>query len=117
MVSESAKTLWEEVKANHAKLRACKGSHDFVADETDAYHNSAAAKRRKCTRCGGTMDSINASYYGDGLAHGLKSVRSAVAGAVAPVIAFLESEIATDDPEGVNAEKLLEMLRDLGKGG
>jgi hypothetical protein len=43
-----------------------------------------------------------------------KRERDAVRASVAPVIAFLENEIAGVDPEDINVGKLLDMLRELG---
>lgn len=55
--------IWEQVKANHAKLEACVGPHDFISliDKPRYYI---------CTKCGGELESINVQWYRDGLDHG-----------------------------------------------
>jgi hypothetical protein len=59
--------IWEEVKANHAKLEQCKG-HDF----------SRPYKQRgelvtdwMCSKCGGHVDTSHKRWYELGLKHGL----------------------------------------------
>ena len=60
--TEEAKRIFEEVKANHARLAACE-RHDFEPID--------AAKRRsphRCRRCGGELNALNVSWYNRGLA-------------------------------------------------
>lgn len=53
-----AKSIWEKVKINHAKLLTC-SRHDFVANE----------RRAVCSKCGGEVSGSDAHYYKLGLEH------------------------------------------------
>lgn len=55
--------IWESVKANQAKLKACAG-HDFGPLE-----NKLGARYR-CRHCDGYADATAVSWYYEGLAHG-----------------------------------------------
>lgn len=72
--------IWEEVKANKAKLDACEGPHDLQPDESTKYATAkdggAICRKYKCTRCGGLVDSVNAHWYIKGLTHGRAHVAS-----------------------------------------
>ena len=59
--------IWEEVKANHARLDACEGPHDFKPHPRPG---RPALPDHKCTKCGGVIDIIALSWYTRGLAHG-----------------------------------------------
>lgn len=72
-ISAEMKELWEKVKANHARLHACTGPHEWELDPNDTFHKDERLKDRRCKRCGGTADVIHASYYDDGVAHGRKA--------------------------------------------
>lgn len=65
---ETINEVWEEVKANHAKLDACKGPHTFEPIDS----TKKIGCRYRCALCGGEVDSINKSWYAKGLEHGLK---------------------------------------------
>lgn len=56
--------LWEEVKANQAKLAAC-ARHDFIALEPER----RLGGKFRCTSCGGEADSHAVHWYRDGLRH------------------------------------------------
>ena len=59
--------IWEEVKANHQRLKACVGPHDF---SIDAAPNRPIGKRWRCSKCGGEVDHIVKTWYEQGLEHG-----------------------------------------------
>lgn len=72
-ISAELKELWEKVKANQARLRACEGPHDFEPDPEDTRHKDERMKNQCCKKCGGVMDAVNTAYYNDGVAHGRKA--------------------------------------------
>lgn len=53
--------LWEDIKANHAKLDACSG-HRFGPP-------GSILRTRTCLKCGGTMDTAGISWYIQGWVH------------------------------------------------
>jgi hypothetical protein len=61
--------IWAAVRANHARLDACAGPHDFseVTKRT-----GQVPREYRCSKCGGTIDSVNRNWYLDGLKHGGK---------------------------------------------
>lgn len=62
-LSQSAiEYIWNDVKANHAKLNACP-SHDFDQPQP-------GQRQRKCKACGGTVGMLEARWYELGLRHG-----------------------------------------------
>lgn len=63
--------IWEEVKANHAKLDGCPGPHDFQPCES--IRGTAVPRRYRCAICGGEVDTINRRWYQRGLDHARKS--------------------------------------------
>lgn len=65
---EEAAKIFEEVKANHARLDACAGPHDFVPHE----HSGSLAVNWRCTKCQGILASVSKYWYEDGLKHGRK---------------------------------------------
>ncbi len=56
--------LWEEVKANHAKLDGCP-KHDFKL-----INKQPLSARHRCTACGGEIDGTAYHWYSLGLKHG-----------------------------------------------
>lgn len=60
--------IWEQVKANSARLASCRNPHTFVALET----SGSIVRRWRCTRCNGEIDAINKIWYEKGLEHGRK---------------------------------------------
>jgi hypothetical protein len=66
MPSEQSLKILAEIRANMAKLKGCVGPHEWEP-QTKLF------ERRRCTKCGGTMESTASRYYDDGLAHGLKA--------------------------------------------
>jgi len=65
MTREEARALWEQTKANGAKLDGCSG-HDFV----DITPEKVLRKRYRCSNCTGEADSQAVHWYKLGLAHG-----------------------------------------------
>lgn len=66
-VSESAvDQIWEEVQANHKKLRKCQGPHVFSIPAPKPPH----VPHWLCEKCGGRVDGINKAWYERGLQHG-----------------------------------------------
>ena len=59
---ETVKQLWEEVKANHARLDLC-NYHEFERIGTDM------PTRFKCKYCQGEIDGINYNWYMKGMTH------------------------------------------------
>ncbi|KKN18695.1 hypothetical protein LCGC14_0953110 [marine sediment metagenome] len=57
--------IFEEVKANHAKLDACDG-HDFEPCE----RIGELVRSYKCMRCFGVLDAVNRRWYECGRVHG-----------------------------------------------
>lgn len=65
--------IWEAVKANHARLDACAGPHDFsIPQRVNGVAGEPGYNVREwaCTKCGGSTDSIHKHWYEKGLAHG-----------------------------------------------
>ena len=58
------KDIWEEVKANHARLSKCP-RHEFVPMDD----NRVLPRRFKCASCGGTLGAVEAHWYTKGLKH------------------------------------------------
>lgn len=56
--------IWEEVKANTARLNACP-RHDFVAEQP-----GRLGSKWRCSACSGTVDGSAAHWYRQGLTHG-----------------------------------------------
>jgi hypothetical protein len=56
---------WERVKANHARLDACR-RHDFARIDP---HTPMVGKYR-CRECGGEADGSSVFWYQKGLEHG-----------------------------------------------
>lgn len=58
--------IWQEVKANHARLEACAGPHDFSVP-----HRTVGTLVRDwaCSKCGGHVESTHRSWYETGLKH------------------------------------------------
>lgn len=69
MTKEEAKAIFEQVKANHAKLAACKGPHNF---QTYGDQNSPlrAFKKKRCELCLGELNELDVIWYERGLKHG-----------------------------------------------
>lgn len=57
--------VWEEVKANHARLDTCTGPHKFVPIDA----TKVLGRRYVCSLCKGEVDSINRSWYEKGFEH------------------------------------------------
>lgn len=66
--------IHEEVKANHAKLNACPGPHDFQPESDPP---TRRVNRFRCTKCGGTVSLSDYKWYQDGLKHGRAMRRAA----------------------------------------
>lgn len=59
--------IWQEVKANQAKLDACLGPHDFSIE----YRKIGNFVRDyQCTKCSGHIQSGDKRWYERGLKHG-----------------------------------------------
>ncbi len=58
--------IWSEVKLNRVKLASCSGPHDFSVDVSPQKN---VGKKWQCTKCLGTIDSINREWYLLGLTH------------------------------------------------
>lgn len=70
MQRSEAQKILEQVKTNLAKLRGCKGPHEF---EPYTYYNDnpeGLVRDFKCKLCGGTTSTFNVSWYQDGVKHG-----------------------------------------------
>ncbi len=65
---EEADQLFREVKANHARLDACAGPHDFQVNEM--YPHGKLVRNYKCSKCGGIVETLHKNWYERGLAHG-----------------------------------------------
>jgi hypothetical protein len=61
--------LAEQVKENHARLRAC-ARHDFVPKFPAA---AGLGQKYVCARCRGEVDAHAFLWYSDGLAHGARA--------------------------------------------
>jgi hypothetical protein len=66
MKPEDSQRIWDEVKANYAKLQACVGPHGFE----DIDPGKTFGKRYRCRLCGGELDGAKVSWYQLGLEHG-----------------------------------------------
>lgn len=59
--------IWDDVKANNARLDACTGPHEF----SDVPPERGTLVRYKvCAKCGGRLDKVHAHWYERGLKHG-----------------------------------------------
>jgi len=54
--------IWEQVKANSARLDSCPGPHDFLPIEPDK-----PFIKHRCARCGGEVEGSRARWYKRGL--------------------------------------------------
>lgn len=63
-VPEASLALWAKVKANHARLDACKGPHQFVEITP-----RVAGPRYRCTTCEGEVDFHAQLWYHKGYEH------------------------------------------------
>lgn len=61
----NTKEIFEKVKANQAKLAIC-NKHNFQRMYEKVF------SKYQCTKCGGTVDGINAIWYIRGLVDGAK---------------------------------------------
>lgn len=61
------KVIWEEVKANHARLRSCPGPHVFPP------YVAQPNARYTCSKCNGSISALDRRWYEDGLAHGVRA--------------------------------------------
>jgi hypothetical protein len=61
------KAIWEEVKANHARLDSCPGPHKFPP------FRAKLNDRYVCETCNGAIDSVNRIWYERGLQHGSRA--------------------------------------------
>ncbi len=61
-----ALALWEQVRANSARLKGCEGPHEFVEHEK----TGALVRSYRCTKCEGTMPAHDKRRYDEGLEHG-----------------------------------------------
>lgn len=66
--SDEMLRIWQEVKANSAKLEACVGPHDFQPPEG----SKAFAVKYTCSRCGGHLNAIEVIWYKRGLRDGAR---------------------------------------------
>ena len=57
--------IFAEVKANHATLNGCVRPHSFELV-------GGGKHKERCTKCGGTVDTIHAIWYRQGLEDGKK---------------------------------------------
>lgn len=57
-------SIWDEVKANQARLDGCQ-RHDFGSQD-----DRKLGARYACRLCGGTADASAVIWYSRGLAHG-----------------------------------------------
>lgn len=61
--------IFREVKANHAKLNACPGPHEFTIE----YRKIGPMVRDwECAKCHGHVENLYKMWYERGLAHGRK---------------------------------------------
>jgi hypothetical protein len=67
-VKIDTKQLWEEVKANHARLEACPGHRFEPIEWVDT--GKEIPRKHRCAVCGGWADSIAVIWYERGVAHG-----------------------------------------------
>ncbi len=68
-MNDWARAIFEEVKANHEKLKSCT-LHDFSIDlDPDKKIN----KRWECVNCHGNVGNTEKLWYEDGLKHAQKT--------------------------------------------
>lgn len=60
--------IWAEVKANSKRLDDCETPHEFVE-----YEQEPNFRKKRCTKCLGTLSAIDALWYERGLQHGRES--------------------------------------------
>ncbi len=65
---EDSRRIWEEVKANHAKLDGC-AAHEFRPVPKYPNKPEHPLKDFQCLRCGGRIDAIAHGWYQRGLEH------------------------------------------------
>lgn len=61
------KEILKEIRENMARLESCAGPHNFSIDATP---KKPLFKKWTCSKCGGTIDAINRTWYERGLKHG-----------------------------------------------
>jgi hypothetical protein len=61
--------IWEDVKANHKRLRECVGPHDFV-EASYVVEALGITRKYRCLKCDGIIDAIACDWYKLGLKHG-----------------------------------------------
>lgn len=64
-----AQAIWEQVKANGARLDGCAGPHEFQ----DTTPDKPIGKRYRCSKCTGEVEGSNVRWYEAGLKHGAKA--------------------------------------------
>jgi len=70
---ETVDQIWRDVKANQAKLRSCRGPHDFQPIPVEG---KQLIRDYRCSRCGGKTSATNKIWYNEGLEHGRKEVKA-----------------------------------------
>lgn len=68
IISAETKKIWDDVQANHKKLKECQRPHEFVPEDQKKLFTKYV-----CKKCGGLVDGVNARYYNDGLRDGRKT--------------------------------------------
>ena len=62
----NVRAIWDEVRANQARLDACAGPHDFRPEDPPP---KIDMRRYVCAKCGGDVTSVNKLWYDRGLEH------------------------------------------------
>lgn len=71
-LEEQTKELFEQVRANSARLRSCTGPHEWE-DDPESANRGGLFVRKRCKLCGGHVSPVDASIYDVGVAHGRKA--------------------------------------------
>jgi hypothetical protein len=71
---ERLEGIWEEVKENKKRLDNCTGPHEFTPNDVDGLLGTA--KNYKCSKCQGTITSVEHRWYERGLQHGRQIVKT-----------------------------------------
>lgn len=66
ITEQESQDIFEQVKANFARLKACTGPHDFQPSQ----RMGTLIRKYKCSKCQGEADSIHVGWYRKGLEHG-----------------------------------------------
>lgn len=114
MTKDDSRALWENVKVNSERLRACAGPHDFE----DITPEKTIGKTHRCRECQGEVHGTDFYWYRDGLAHGRAEAAAKIAKLEATIAALRRpghtpracDAITEEDRAAINLGSVIEAL-------